>query len=334
MSNKMISKVAIFEDPRCQNHIPITLPERPERTVEIGNALKESSFSESLLFFAASEATTEELQSIHRQEHIAHVANQVEKARKNKGVEFVNCNSDVIVSEGSDTAARCAAGAVRDAVLKVLSPTENIKRAFCNVRPPGHHSHCHKSAGFCLYNNIWFGAEIARKHLKDALLIVDREPRIAIIDWDLHHGDGTQDFVLRNTELYTYFVSIHQNYKTNYPGTGKESKKNQKNSVIINHNIRSGGGDIEVKEYFNDILIKDLTEWRPDLIMISCGFDAHTLDSIGSLEYSSDLYGWMTKELVKVSEETCGGKIVSVLEGGYNLKALREASVFHVQSML
>lgn len=333
---EMESKVAIFEDERCENHLPkivgkpTHLPERPDRTIEISKALREAPFVEKLKFVNPTPATDAELLSIHKPEHIAHIGNQVAKAKGHDGVELVNHCSDVIVSEGSDIAARCAAGAVRDAVLLVLSP-DYIKRAFCNVRPPGHHSQCHKAAGFCLYNNVWLGAQTARKYLKDTN---GKEPRIAIVDWDLHHGDGTEDFVRRYPELYTYFVSIHQDHKTNYPGTGKESKKYRNNSILVNHNIKCGSGDKEVKEYFNDTLIPDLKEWKPDLIMISCGFDAHTLDDIGHLKYSSELYGWMTKQLVEVADEFCGGKIVSVLEGGYNLRALREASVLHVQAML
>jgi len=334
---EMASRIVIYEDIRCENHIPSRegrrdpLPETPGRVRAISEALRASVFAEQLKFVSPEPATTEELLSIHRPEHIAHVANQVHYALANDCVAFVNNDSDVVVTSGSDLAARYAAGAVRDAVHAVLgSGTE--KRAFCNVRPPGHHAHCHKAEGFCLYNNVWFGAQVARKYLIDHL--GKKEPRIAIIDWDVHHGDGTQDFVRRNTDLFTYFVSIHQLHTTQFPQTGKECKKDRGNSVIVCHNIRPGEGDDKVKEYFDNTLVSSLLEWKPDLILISCGFDAHYMDPVGKLTYSSKLYGWMTEQLIKVADVCCGGHIVSVLEGGYSLQALRESSVEHVQAML
>lgn len=333
----MSSKVVIYEDIICENHLPETsgravpLPEIPGRVKAISEALREASFSGDLKFVSPEPATTDELLSIHKPEHIAHVANQVRYALEHDCMAFVNHDSDVVVTSGSDLAARYAAGAVRDAVIAVLGPGYD-KRAFCNVRPPGHHAHCHKGEGFCLYNNVWFGAQAARKFMIDCL--DKKEPRIAIVDWDVHHGDGTQDFVMKNQNLFTYFVSIHQKYTTQFPKTGKECKKVRGNSIIECHNIKPGGGDAEVKEYFNNTLIQSLLEWKPDLILISCGFDAHHLDPIGQLTYSSKLYGWMTQQLIRVADTCCGGHIVSVLEGGYSLKALRESVVEHVQAML
>ena len=161
-----------------------------------------------------------------------------------------------------------------------------------------------------------------------------KEPRIAIVDWDVHMGDGSMNFVLQNTELFTYFVSIHQKFNSQWPGTGKECHKYRKNSVIICHNIPVGGGDDHVKDYFDSQLTNDLTNWKPDLILISCGFDGHELDPIGRLQYSSQLYGWMTNKLVQVANQCCHGRIVSVLEGGYSMKALAESSVEHVKALL
>ncbi len=334
---EMKSKVIIYEDAICEGHLAVEdvrgrskymLPERPDRVRVISEALHAAPFVDDLIFTSPTAATVDELKSIHNEYHMQTVENAVFAARDSGDPRMVNNDTDVIVTRGSQDAALVAAGAVRDAVHQVLGPSY-IKRAFCNVRPPGHHAHCHKAEGFCLYNNIWFGAQMARKYLRNTRA----DPRIAIIDWDLHHGDGTQDFVMASSD-YTYFVSIHQNYMTQFPQTGRECRKEIGNSIVICHNIPVNGGDEEVKKYFDTELIDDLTAWKPDIILVSCGFDAHTLDDIGRLNYSSRLYGWMTAELVKIADKCCGGRLVSVLEGGYNLRALREASVEHVGAML
>lgn len=331
------NRVVIYEDLHCENHLPTiegathNLPEVPMRVRTISEALHKAEFSSSLRFVSPEPATDEDLRSIHKASHLYTIKEAVKFAEDSDGYRMVNHDADVVVSKGSDSAARFAAGAVREAVRTVLSPGVE-KRAFCNVRPPGHHAHHDKASGFCLYNNVWFGAQEARKFMTEVLGI--REPRISIIDLDVHHGDATQGFVLRNTELATFFVSIHQKFSSQWPGTGKECHKLRKNSVIICHNIPVGGGDDHVKDYFDSQLINALTAWKPDLILISCGFDGHELDPVGQLKYSSQLYGWMTRKLVEVANQCCQGRIVSVLEGGYSMQALAESSVEHVRALL
>jgi len=326
-----INKVAIFEDVHCEKHLEglDILPERSARTKAISEALHTVPFVEFLTFHSSTPVSNEDLMSIHDIKHIDNVDAHIQIATDIGRSYMVDRNSDVLVTEGSDIAAAHAAGAMRDAVKVVYGGL--INKVFCNVRPPGHHAHRHKAEGFCLYNNVWFGANEVRKLYEMQGL---PPPRIAIIDWDLHHGDGTQHFVLANTELFTYFVSIHQTYNSTWPMTGKEWRKEHGNSVSINHNIKPRHGDKQVKEYFEDTLIPELREWKPDIIFISCGFDAHALDSIGRLEYSSELYGWMTSQLVSVANDLCRGRIISVLEGGYNLQALRESSVEHVAALV
>lgn len=340
--------VIIYEDVRCDDHIPTStpahwkLPECPERTQVISAALREQSFASMLKFVTPTPATPDELCTIVIPAHYHTVKNAVANAKEMDRPTLYQYNGDVVITEGSHLAAQLAAGAVRDAVHTVLATysedKSKIKRAFCNMRPPGHHATCGKAAGFCLYNNVWFGAQEARKVMKqnypNTSFPEGVEPRIAIIDWDVHHGDGTEDYVRRNMALPTFFASIHQDYKTNYPGTGKEKHTEMRNATIICHNIPVGGDDEEVRQYFERELIPKLTAWRPDLIFISCGFDAHVLDPVGKLAYSSQLYGWMTKQLVRVADECCGGRIISVLEGGYNMQALRESAVEHVQALL
>lgn len=332
--------VAIFEDKRCDQHIPIEVPEEwrivecPERTQVISQALHTQDFTPMLKFLTPTAASENEIVSIVHQKHYNTVRNAILKSKESGIPTLVNHNPDVIISEGSCLAAQLAVGAIRDAVNLVIT-SDNIKKAFCNIRPPGHHATAKQSSGFCLYNNVWFGVQEARKSLKEFYpIFLQREPRIAIIDWDVHHGDGTEDYVRRNSELHTFFCSIHQDYKTNYPGTGKEKNNKIDNSIIICHNIPIDGGDFEVKAYFNESLIPQLIDWKPDIILISCGFDGHNKDPLGKLNYSSQLYGWMTEQLVKVANKTCAGRIVSVLEGGYNLEALKESAIEHVRALI
>lgn len=327
--------VVIYQTPHCEDHLPTTegqkapLPEVPERVQTISNVLMASaSVAKHIVFQAPSQATDEELEEIHKPLHLKTIHNAVERARELDTSMIVNHNSDVVVTAGSELAAKYAAGAVRDAVRFVISGRNH--RAFCNVRPPGHHAECAKAAGFCLYNNVWFGAQSARYYL---IASGKPNPRIAIIDWDVHHGDGTQSYVIRNPELFTYFVSIHQQFNTQWPMTGKECEKIRHNSVVVCHNVPVDQGDDHIHEYFTNSLVPKLIAWKPDLIMISCGFDAHVLDPIGQLKYSSQLYGWMTEQLCQVAEQCCEGRVVSVLEGGYSLEALKEASVEHVKAL-
>jgi len=326
-----INKVAIFEHAECGKHLEglNVLPERPARTETISEALHNAPFIEFLEFKSPKPVTKEDLLSIHSTDHVDTINEHIQTATDIGRSYMVNRDSDVIVTEGSDTAAAHAAGAMRDAVKLVYSDSP-INKVFCNVRPPGHHAHRHKAEGFCLYNNVWFGAMEARKLLEKQGIAA---PRVAIIDWDLHHGDGTQHFVLNNTELSTFFVSIHQTYNSQFPMTGKEWKKERDNTISINHNIKPGGGAVEIQEYF-DTLIPELREWKPDIIFISCGFDAHELDTIGLLKYSSKLYGFMTRKLVSVADDLCNGRLISVLEGGYNLQALSESSLEHVAALI
>lgn len=335
------NSVIIFEDERCNDHIPSStsiewkLPECPERTQVISAVLKEQSFTSLLKFVTPNPVTSEELLTIVDPKHYYIVQNTIDNIKEIPAI-YQN-DPDVVLTKGSQLAACLAAGAVKDAVHMIIKPN-GYKKAFCNMRPPGHHATCKKASGFCLYNNVWFGVQEARKIMKlnypNSSFPENVEPRIAIIDWDLHHGDGTEDYVRRNAKLPTFFVSIHQDYKNNYPGTGREKHIQIQNSTIICHNIPIGGGDSEIHSYFKQDLIPELQKWKPDFIFISCGFDAHHLDPVGKLSYSSQLYGWMTKQIVKVADEHCGGRIISVLEGGYNLQALRESAVEHVKALL
>ena len=285
-------KVAVFWSKYSDEHKTVLpYPEIPDRTRVIDEYLRK--MLPDIIFVHIDEPINiDHLKHVHRKQHIPH--------------------GDVdtpFQDNGSKKAALYAAGTVCAAVLD-----ERYDRIFCNIRPPGHHANCKSASGFCLYNNIWLGRMCIPKK------------RVAIVDWDVHHGDGTQSFIFGNTHLPTYFVSIHQDYKTIFPfkKSGRNRYKQIGNSIVRCHNISPSEGDERVKEFFNTILIPELIAWKPEMILISCGFDAHKNDSISQLEYSSELYGWMTSQLTNIPNS----RIVSVLEGGYNLKSIQE-SVFH-----
>ncbi len=226
-------------------------------------------------------------------------------------------NSDTFVCPDSWEAAMRAAGAVCQAVDDVLAG--KYKRAFCAGRPPGHHAEKNQAMGFCLFNNIALGARYAQKH--------KNVKRVAIIDFDVHHGNGTQQFALTAKDVF--FVSSHQ--APFYPYTG-ERADNVPNK-LLNLPMAAGEGSAEFRKLYKDEALPALEKFKPDLVMISAGFDAHKDDPLGEIELDEEDFIWITKELVALANKHCGGKIVSVLEGGYDLNALKASAKAHLLAL-
>ena len=319
---------AVIDSEIFDGHIPDTdLPETPMRTLTIRRALCVADLD--IVWLEPIPMTKKELYIVHKKLQVQTVYARAAKATFRGNMQWVNNDPEVLVSEGSIEAIEYGTGSAKQAVELVFDDSSSICRVFCNIRPPGHHAHKGKGQGFCIFNNIIIAATYARRITENPHL------RITIIDWDVHHANGTQHFLLNadeQTQKNTLFFSIHQNYKTIWPGTGKESTHGPYNMLNC-HNIPVGGDDSDMQNYFTCILIPKLHEFRPELILISCGFDGHILDDISQLEYSSALYGWMTDQLVAVADEHSGGRIVSILEGGYNMQALAESSVYHVSAL-
>lgn len=325
----MSATVAIIDDELFDYHCSETnLPERPKRTKEIRKSLRDDEeVCNKVMWLSPEPITREHLNEVHVERYVNHVFETCEVLESlddafnhNKPI---SGDMEVLVSKGSLKAILCAAGASQQAVRAVLStedPTKDIERVFCNVRPPGHHAHRAKGQGYCIFNNVWLAACEARKQ---------GAKRVAIVDWDVHHGNGTQDFVLdHEEEENTLFFSIHQDHRTIWPATGKKETKGSFGTVNCGE-IMPRMGDDEVKEYFDNVLMVKLREFKPEIILISCGFDAHEKDYISNLLYSSEVYGWMTERLM----EQCD-KIVSILEGGYCIEALKESVIHHVKAMI
>lgn len=326
---QQLHKVAIIDSELFDLHIPDGgLPERPDRTRVIRKALKEIDLPATWL--KPIRASADDIDRLpHSKNYIEHVQTVGRKAAEHKGLPmFVSADAEVLMSEHSLEAVECAVGAALQAVRLVVSAESPVQRVFCNTRPPGHHAHAKKGQGFCIYNNVWAAACEARRLGCQ---------RVAIVDWDVHHGNGTQDFVLHSgdDEKDTLFFSIHQHHTTIWPGTGKEATHGNHGTVNC-HNLQPGAADEDMQQYFQAVLMPKITDFKPDIILISCGFDGHCRDPIGGLAYTTKLYGWMTERLVDAAEsmESCKGRIISILEGGYDLIALQESSVEHVAALI
>jgi len=257
-------------------------------------------------------ANDEDLFRVHTPEHIGAIVSARGRATM--------IDEDTFTSPESDEIARLAAGAVLTAVDHVLDGPPR-SRALALVRPPGHHAEADRAMGFCLYNNIAVGAAYARSR---------GCARVAIVDYDVHHGNGTQWIFYEDPSVL--FVSSHQ-YPF-YPGTGAatETGRGEGLGFTLNIPLEIGDADATVeREYANQVYSK-LREFKPDLLMISAGFDAHEQDPLGQLRMTASGFGRLTKSLLDVADEVCDGRVVLVTEGGYDLQALSDCldAVIHV----
>jgi acetoin utilization deacetylase AcuC-like enzyme len=248
--------------------------------------------------------------------HSSAYINFVEEYFPKKGLSFLD--GDTIVSPGSKEATSDAVGSVITAIDGVQN--KEFKNAFCAVRPPGHHAEKNKAMGFCIYNNVAVGANY----------LIDRYKlnKIAIIDFDVHHGNGTQDIFYDNEKVL--YISTHQ-YPF-YPGSGTEQEKGKYNNIF---NIPLPAGTTS-REYLNayEYVLKKITEYKPEFILLSAGFDAHKNDPLAQFQLESKDFYEITKRTLELSKLYCDGKVVSILEGGYDLLALQESSEIHVKALL
>ncbi len=231
---------------------------------------------------------------------------------------FSSLDGDTIISPGSKEATFDAAASIITAIDGVQN--KEFKNAFCSVRPPGHHCNQNKAAGFCILNNVAIGAKYLLKKYK--------YKRIAIIDFDVHHGNGTQDIFYDNKNVL--FISTHQ--YPYYPGTGSEKEKGKFNNIC---NIPLPAGT-NSEEYLNafEFALKKLRDFKPEFILISAGFDGHNNDPLAQFKLDTDDYYKITKRILETSKKFSNGKVVSILEGGYDLQALQDSAKRHVDALL
>jgi acetoin utilization deacetylase AcuC-like enzyme len=252
------------------------------------------------------------LEKTHNSDYI----NFVEKSFPEKGLSFLD--GDTIVSPGSKDATSDAVGSIITAIDGVQN--NELKNAFCAVRPPGHHAEKNKAMGFCIYNNIAVGANY----------LIDKYKlnKVAIIDFDVHHGNGTQDIFNSNEKVL--YISTHQ--FPYYPGSGTEQEKGKYNNIF---NIPLPAGTTS-EEYLNayEFVLKKIEEFKPEFILLSAGFDAHKDDPLAQFQLESKDFYKITKRTLELSKLYCNGKVVSILEGGYDLNALKESTAMHVNALI
>ena len=248
--------------------------------------------------------------------HDLDYVNLVKDSFPKKG--FSSLDGDTIISPGSKDATFDAVGSIIAAIDGVEN--KEFKNAFCAVRPPGHHSSQNKAAGFCILNSVSIGANYLIQKYK--------YKKIAIVDIDVHHGNGTQDIFYDNENVL--FISTHQ--YPYYPGSGSEKERGKFNNI---KNIPLPAGT-DSEEYLNafEYALKKLEDFRPEFILISAGFDAHEADPLAQFKLKTEDYYLITKRILDISKKFCNGNVVSILEGGYDLKALQDSSKRHVDALI
>ena len=248
--------------------------------------------------------------------HTSNYIDQVNKSFPKKGYNFLD--GDTVISPGSKDASKDAVGSIITAIDGVQN--KEFKNAFCAVRPPGHHAEKENAMGFCIFNNVAVGANYLIEKYK--------YNRIAIIDFDVHHGNGTQDIFYDNEKVL--FISTHQ--YPYYPGSGSEKEKGNFNNVL-NIPLEAGTSAEEYLNAYENVLNK-VREFKPEFLLFSAGFDAHIDDPLAQLQLSSEDFYKITKRTLEISKPFCNGNVVSILEGGYDLKALQESTKRHVDALI
>ena len=252
------------------------------------------------------------LNKTHSIEYINHVKQSFPK----KGLVFLD--GDTIVSPGSKDATKDAVGSIITAIDGVQN--KEFKNAFCAVRPPGHHAEKEKAMGFCIYNNVAVGANYLIEKYK--------YKKIAIIDFDVHHGNGTQDIFYDNEKVL--YVSTHQ--YPYYPGSGSH-KENGKFNNVLNIPLEAGTTSEEYLNAYENVL-KKIKQFQPEFLLFSAGFDAHIDDPLAQMRLGTEDYYKITKRTLEYSKSFCNGNVVSILEGGYDLKALQSSPQRHVDALI
>ena len=286
--------------------------ESPQRLRHVLAALGEENF-QSLERRQAPLADLTQIERVHPRRYIDDILANIPTAGHSA------LDADTIVSPGSGTAALHAVGALIAATDDVM--TGRASNAFCAVRPPGHHAEPGRVMGFCLFNSVAIAAAHAR--------VVYRIERVAVVDFDVHHGNGTQAFFADDANLF--YASTHQSPL--YPGTGSPSERGIAGN-IVNAPLPPGAGSAEFRRAITDIVLPQLVSFAPELLLISAGFDAHAADPLAQLNLTTDDYRWVTQELMTLAHQSCDGRIVSALEGGYDLDALAASAAIHVATLM
>ncbi len=304
----------LYTDPRFLLHQTGSHPENPRRLQAVVDHLDRTGAMQACVAVEPPEATVDQLTLVHRRDYI----HRVELFARQGGGQI---EADTVLSSRSDYVARLAAGAVCDAVQRVLSG--EAQTALCLVRPPGHHALPGEAMGFCLFNNVAIGARWALQR---------QVQRVLVVDWDVHHGNGTQEVFWNDPQVG--FFSIHR--FPFYPGTGRAEETGGPDApgTVCNVPVPYGTPRSEYLRLFETHLAELARRIEPQLILVSAGFDAHRADPIGSLDLETEDFAQMTRLVLQLARQYAQGRLVSVLEGGYHPQALAECVEVHLRELL
>jgi acetoin utilization deacetylase AcuC-like enzyme len=297
----------------CLDHLnPAGHPERPDRLRAIERALEDERF-QNLARVEAPAAALETIALCHPMEYVTAIRDATPKDG------LARLDADTSMSPGSFEAALRAAGGATCAVDEVM--TGKARNAFVATRPPGHHTETARPMGFCLFNNAAIAARHAQKHHGIA--------RAAVVDFDVHHGNGSQDIFWSDATVM--YGSTHQ--MPLYPGTGAKSERGE-HGTVVNAPLRPGDGGEQFRAAFETVILPRLRDFQPDLLVISAGFDAHMRDPLANLNLLEADFEWATKKLMEIADRWANGRVVSVLEGGYDLQGLAQSAAAHVAALM
>lgn len=291
-------------------------PERPERLVAIMDRLDQEGLLGQCIRLTPAEASVEAIARVHASQHVDYIAEL-------SGLGWpVAETPDTLVSPGTYRAARLAVGAALQAVDAVL--TGRADNAFCVLRPPGHHAETDRAMGFCYFNNV----AVAARHL----VAVHGLRRVAIVDWDVHHANGTQHAFEEDPAVLVF--SIHQFSPGFFPGSGAAEDRGRHGGTILNVPRSPGQTDADYLEVFREVLRPAVDAFAPEFILVSAGFDAHRADPLASMELTEAGFAELTRQVVSLASDHCRGRLVSVLEGGYDLESLAASAAAHLRALM
>jgi acetoin utilization deacetylase AcuC-like enzyme len=303
----------LITHPACLDHVtPMGHPERPDRLRAIERILEDERF-QTLAREQAPAASLDAIALCHPMDYIESIRDATPKDG------LVRLDADTSMSPGSFEAALRAAGGALRAVDEVMD--QSIANAFVATRPPGHHAETAVPMGFCLFNNV----AIAARHAQSQ----HGAERVAIVDFDVHHGNGTQEIFWSDPTVM--YCSTHQ--MPLYPGTGAVSERGEHNTVV-NAPLRPGDGGERFRAALETVILPRLREFRPDLIIMSAGFDAHMRDPLANLNLVEPDFAWATQKVMEIADQSAQGRVVSVLEGGYDLDGLARSVAAHVTALM